>query len=234
MFCMKKYYVGFAIVGLLVGYFAKVQYWFEDEKDVFFPITKEQLRVKKNKPAVTAQNIPADDAANAVAGTSTAATGTAAASAVALEGLSQYELFNQLYNSKVLNEKNNHAVYFEKIKSRLTSPYQYGVAGEHKSAYEKEVANRLGLLKAMASFWPTPKQVQYDHKQIKQFFFEVAANKKENLMVRRQAYKNWLSFGDTVLVADKNKFLAANDTELLHLVSLSDDALAETLTERAE
>lgn len=228
MICMKKYYIGFAIVGLLVGYFAKVQYWFEDEKDVFFPITKEQLRAHKNKQAAASQT--QQGSGNNVVATA----GAAPQTPVDLERLSQYELFNQLYNSKVLSQKENHVVYFEKIKARLTSDYPVTKASEHKSNFEKEVANRVGLLRAMAKFWPTPKQVQYDHVQIKKFFFTVASNKKENLMVRRQAYKNWLSFGDSVTAADKNKFLAENDTELLHLVSLSDQALAESLTESAE
>ncbi|MBY0554506.1 hypothetical protein K2P97_08255 [bacterium] len=232
MFGMKKYYVGFAIVGLFVGYFAKVNYWFEDEKDVFFPISKEQLRAQKNKSAANAQASSNSD--NTEVGSAPTTVGTPAPTPVALERLSQYELFNELYNSKVLTEKNNHNAYFEKIKSRLTSPYPFGPATEHKSDYEKEVANRLGLLKAMASFWPTPKQVSYDQKEIKKFFFNVASNKKENLMVRRQAYKNWLSFGDSVASAEKSKFLAVNDSELLHLISMSDDALAESLTESAE
>lgn len=230
MFCMKKYYIGFAMVGLLVGYFAKVQYWFEDEKDVFFPITKEQLRAKKNKPVVNVQT-ESEDSATAFEPSASVPKPQIPA---ALESLSQYELFNQLYNSKVLTEKNNQSVYFEKIRTRLTSPYPIGVATIHKSDYEKEVANRIGLLKAMATFWPTPHQVQYDQKKIKQFFYNVASSKKENLMVRRQAYKNWLSFGDSVASADKSKFLNSNDAELLHLVSLSDDMLAESLTESAD
>lgn len=43
---MKKYIV-LGILSLLVGYIAITDHWFVDERDIYFPITKEQLRVKK-------------------------------------------------------------------------------------------------------------------------------------------------------------------------------------------
>jgi len=227
---MKKYYVIFAVLGLLIGYFAKVQYWFEDEKDVLFPITKAQLRIKKNNAAGVNAN---QNTAGTNQGTN-ANLINLASTPVDLQNLSQYELFNELYNSKVLNQTINHALYFEKIRVRLKSAYPAREASEFKTKYEKEVANRLGLLKAMSVFWPTPRQVSLSQKPIKQFFYEVASNKSENVMVRRQAYKNWMSFGNSITETEKNKFLNDNDTKLLHLVSLSDDALAESLTESVD
>jgi hypothetical protein len=224
---MKKNYMIFAVLGLLVGYFAKTQYWFEDEKDVFFPITKAQLRIKKNNAAVISnQNISSTN--------HNSTSGALVLPPVDLQNLSQYELFNELYNSKVLSQTANQAFYFDKIRARLKSAYPAREVSEFKTKYEKEVANRLGLLKAMAEFWPTPQQVRVSQKPIKQFFYDVASNKSENLMVRRQAYKNWLSFGNSLTYAEKNKFLNDNDTKLLHLVSLSDKALAESLTESAD
>jgi hypothetical protein len=224
---MKKHYIIFAVLGLLIGYFAKVQYWFEDEKDVLFPITKAQLRIKKNNAAVISNQ-------NTSITNQNSTSGALVLPAVDLQNLSQYELFNELYNSKVLSQTANHTIYFEKIRARLKSPYPAREVSEFKTKYEKEVANRLGLLKAMAKFWPTPQQVRVSQKTIKQFFYEVASKKSENLMIRRQAYKNWMSFGDSITLAEKNKFLNDNDTKLLHLVSLSDDALAESLTESAD
>jgi hypothetical protein len=227
---MKKYFIIFAALGLLIGYFAKVQYWFEDEKDVLFPITKAQLRIKKNSTAgVNANQNTASP--NQVANVNPA---NSAATPVDLQNLSQYELFNELYNSKVLNQTNNHALYFDKIRARLKSAYPAHEVSEFKTKYEKEVANRIGLLKAMSVFWPTPRQVSLSQKPIKLFFYEVASNKSENVMVRRQAYKNWMSFGNSISETEKNKFLNDNDTKLLHLVSLSDDALAESLTESVD
>lgn len=46
---MKKYYILLGILGVLTGYFFKSNFLFEDEREIYFPITKEQLRVKKNK-----------------------------------------------------------------------------------------------------------------------------------------------------------------------------------------
>ena len=227
---MKKYYIILAVLGLFIGYFSKMNFWFEDAREVFFPISKAQLKTKKIAVAVTGKS-PSEDASPA---DSTPTPTASLPSPVDLEKLSQYELFHQLYNARVLQQTSNHEIYFEKIKARLTSKYPVAVATEHKSIYEKEVADRLGLLRAMLHFWSSPKEVRYDHKSIKQFFYEVANNKDENLMIRRQAYKNWLSFGNSVSRTDKGRFLASNDDRLLHLVSLSDENLIETLTESAE
>ena len=225
---MKKYYFVFGVLGLLIGYFSKVDFWFEDGRDVFFPITKAQL--KKKKQPLTADSAVAAVVPQAVAGEAAKAPNQI----VDLEHLSQYELFHQLYNSKVLVARTSQAVYFEKIKNRLNSKYPAPVQSEHKTAYEKEVANRLGLLKAMSQFWPTPKEVSISQKEIKQLFHEIAKNKDENLMVRRQAFKNWLTFGNTAAQSEKNQLLASADSKLLHLISLSDENLIQSLTESAE
>ena len=53
-------------------------------------------------------------------------------------------------------------------------------------------------------------------------------------MVRRQAFKNWLTFGNTVTQNEKSQLLASADSKLLHLISLSDENLIQSLTESAE
>lgn len=226
---MKKYYFIFGVLGLMIGYFSKLDFWFEDGRDVFFPITKAQLKKKKSA-------VPISDNAAAATGSQVVTVSTAKASAqiADLEHLSQFELFHQLYNSKVLLQRSNHAAYFEKIKNRINSKYPAPVQSEHRTAYEKEVANRLGLLKAMSQFWPTPKEVSVGQKEIKQLFHHIARNKEENLMVRRQAFKNWLTFGNSVAQTEKNQLLASADSKLLHLISLSDENLIQSLTESAE
>jgi hypothetical protein len=84
----------------------------------------------------------------------------------------------------------------------------------------------------MSHFWITPSAVKnVDSKQIKGFFHDVAKNKNENIMVRRQAYKNWLTFGDGAQQSEKQRLAANSDSRLLHLVSLSDEFLIESLTE---
>ncbi len=224
---MKKYYFIFGVLGLLIGYFSKLDFWFEDGRDAFFPITQAQL--KKKKAAQAVPDAPAVAPQNA-----DAATTKTPAPIADLENLSQFELFHQLYNSKVLVSPGSHAVYFEKIKNRINSKYPTPVQSEHRTAYEKEVANRLGLLKAMSQFWPTPKEVSVNQKEIKQFFHGIARNKEENFMVRRQAFKNWLTFGNSVAQSEKTQLLASADSKLLHLISLSDENLIQSLTESAE
>lgn len=227
---MKKYYIVVGVLGLLVGYFSKSNFWFEDGRDTFFPITKSQL--KKNKSVV-----PAPDTQIVAAGITAQATTpqlTPPPPIVDLEKLSQYELFHELYNSKILKTSANQKIYFEKIKNRLNSKYPAPVVSEHKTSYEKEVANRLGLLRAMSQFWPTPKEVSLNHKEVKKFFYDIALNKDENFMVRRQAFKNWLTFGNSVSQNEKNQLMASADSRLLHLVSLSDENLIQSLTESAE
>lgn len=226
---MKKHYLLLALVGLILGYLSKYDFWFEDGRDVFFPITKEQLKRKKSETQNSSQSTAAVPANSA-----TVKQNENSGPAADLENLSQYELFNELYNAKVLTQKNNQQVYFEKIKNRLSTKYPVTDVTEFKSRYEKEVTNRLGLLRAMSQFWPSPREVHYDHKAIKQFYFEVARNKDENIMVRRQAYKNWLTFGNTVSLNEKNQAFADADSRLLHLISLSDETLIQSLTESAE
>lgn len=226
---MKKRYFALAAVGLILGYFAKMDYWFEDERDVYFPISKEQLRSKVR--AVKQAGMQNNQVTSQV-GKSTGSVDKAAPSYVDLAHLSQNLLFNEIYNNKVLQQEDHHGVYFQMIQSRLNSEYPRSVASSHSSAYEREVANRLGLLRAMSHFWTTPNNVKtVEAKQIKDFFHDVAKNKNENIMVRRQAYKNWLTFGDSAQQSEKQRLAANSDSRLLHLVSLSDESLIESLTE---
>lgn len=41
---MKKYYFFFVFFGTVLGYLAITDHWFEDERDIYFPITAEQIR----------------------------------------------------------------------------------------------------------------------------------------------------------------------------------------------
>jgi hypothetical protein len=227
---MKKRYFALAVAGLILGYFAKVNYWFEDERDVYFPITKEQLQSKVR--AVKQAGMQNNLGTVAQISKTTGSVDNANPSYVDLARLSQNLLFNEIYNNKVLQKEEHQNVYFQMIQSRLSSEYPRSVASSHSSAYEREVANRLGLLRAMSHFWATPNAVKnVEAKQIKDFFHDVAKNKNENIMVRRQAYKNWLTFGDSAQPSEKQRLAANSDSRLLHLVSLSDESLIESLTE---
>lgn len=41
---MKKHYFFFVFFGTVLGYLAITDHWFEDERDIYFPITAEQIR----------------------------------------------------------------------------------------------------------------------------------------------------------------------------------------------
>ena len=230
MFCMKKRYFALAAIGLILGYLAKIDFWFEDERDVYFPITKEQLRTKVR--AAKQAGMQNNSSTPAQFSNSAGPINNAVSTYVDLARLSQNLLFNEIYNNKVLQQEANHGVYFQMIQSRLYSEYPRSVASSHSNAYEREVANRLGLLRAMSHFWMSPNTVKnVEPKQIKEFFHDIAKNKNENIMVRRQAYKNWLTFGDSAQQSEKQRLAANSDSRLLHLVSLSDESLIESLTE---
>ncbi len=184
---MKKYYVLLAIFGVMAGYAADSALLFEDERDIYFPITKEQLKVKKSN----------------VAGL------------VDLSKISQSELLFEVYNKKVLLDSKNQAGYFEMIKKRMATEYPVSAKASHR-----EVNARLGLLQAMVVFWNS-NGAAVEHSQLSQFFAQVAKSKQENLMVRRQAYKNWLTFQ-----AQPNSRLAslANHSDENLIGSLAQDA----------
>lgn len=223
---MKKYYIIIGLAGLLFGYFAKYDFWFEDARDTFFPITKETIKQSvQNKTDTTDSNTdkPTEQP-------TTAAEKKANSEPVNLDILAGNALFKELYNNKALTEKNNQSVYFEKIKKRLTSPYPAFKDVEFGSEYESEVTNRLGILRAMSHFWSKPSLVSVNPDKMKKFFYQIADNKNENLMVRRQAYKNWLYFGKSVSAEEKKRFIAGADSEMLHLISVSDDELISSLT----
>ena len=223
---MKKRYLALALAGIILGYIAKVNYWFEDEREIYFPITKEQIRSKvRAEKLARLQNSPTK---SQISTTTIPASVTSYAD---LSKLSQNLLFNEIYNNKVLQHEPHHSLYFQMIYARLNSQYPQSSSGISNNSYEREVENRLGLLRAMSHFWASPTEVKnVDPKQIKDFFYSVAKNKNENIMVRRQAYKNWLTFGEQVADVQKQRVAENSDRRLLHLVSFSDESLIESLT----
>lgn len=223
---MKKRYLALALAGIILGYVAKVNYWFEDEREIYFPITKEQIRSK-----VRAEKLARLQSSPIKNQISTVTSAPSVAPHADLSKLSQNLLFNEIYKNKVLQHESHHSLYFQMIQARLNSQYPQSPSGIATNSYEREVENRLGLLRAMSHFWSNPTEVKnVDPKQIKNFFYSVAKNKNENIMVRRQAYKNWLTFGEHVADSQKHRLAQNSDRRLLHLVSFSDESLIESLT----
>ena len=113
------------------------------------------------------------------------------------------------------------------IKNRLQSPYMNSTY--KVQAYQKEMNNRLSILKAMADFWSSEKDLKYiSAVQLKKFFLDVARNKDENIVIRRQAYKNLITFENYKDMVDQKRKIASN-SKLLHLVSFSDESMIESL-----
>lgn len=232
---MKKYYLFLALLGLFLGYSAKYNFWFEDARNVFFPITKETI--KQSAQAKLSQKLEKGDS-EVTPSPKTMLEATVKpqaqqSSPVNLDTLSRKDLFHALYNAEVLTDRNQHKFYFEKIKSRLMQKYPKSTGIKHVNEYEIEVVNRLGILRALAKYWQPANQSTINPNELKKFFHSVALKTSEPLMIRRQAYKNWLSFGNTVTAQDKKRFIASNDSKLLHLISISDETLIQSLMQES-
>ena len=161
---MKKRYIFLAIAGLILGYAAKVEKWFEDEREIYFPITAEQIRA----------------------------------------GVRQAQSSS--------NSRRTHYSYsVDNLKNKFQKKY-----GKN---YKREINQRLALLK-LTDF----KQDSLQYVQAKQFYLELARNQNEDLLVRRQAYKNWLSMNQ--LTNEKK----VETVRLGHLADFSDDKMLNSLT----
>ncbi|MGZ3692391.1 MAG: hypothetical protein ACXVAX_12865, partial [Pseudobdellovibrio sp.] len=76
------------------------------------------------------------------------------------------------------------------------------------------------LLKTMQYQWPDQKSFkQLNAQEVKNYFHEIARNEKENILVRRQAYKNWVALG------------SQKEERLAQLVNFSDEQMMQSLTE---
>jgi len=150
---MKKRYYFLIFFGAMLGYFSVAEHWFEDESDLYFPITAEQIRA-----GVRAQA-----------------------------------------------QQNNGISVLQNAKERFNAPY--------KKNYERDLHERLELLSTLIH----SKQVPVA--ESKAFFLNLARNKNENIVIRRQAYKQWLQ------LTDQKK------ETLVQLATFSDESMLEALTQ---
>ncbi|MCC2678319.1 MAG: hypothetical protein K0R29_895 [Pseudobdellovibrio sp.] len=151
---MKKHYFFFVFFGTLLGYLAVTDHWFEDERDIYFPITAEQIRA----------------------------------------GVAQRRA-----------EQSGELSVLQSAKQRFDLPY--------KKNYERDLRERMQLLGVVAH----SKTVTVA--ESKDFFLNLARNKNENILVRRQAYKHWL------------KLSSPQNSGLVQLASFSDETMLESLTQ---
>lgn len=151
---MKKRYFFFVFFGMILGYLAINDHWFEDERDIYFPITAEQIRA----------------------------------------GVAHLRA-----------EQGGAVSVLQSAKERLNLPY--------KKNYERDIHERMQLLAVVAY----SKQVPVT--ESKDFFLNLARNKNENILVRRQAYKHWLNLSEQKNVG------------LVQLATFSDESMLESLTQ---
>jgi hypothetical protein len=150
---MKKRYYFLIFFGAMLGYFSVTDHWFEDERDIYFPITAEQIRAGVHAQAEQSADVSALQAA----------------------------------------------------KERFSLAY--------KKNYERDVRERLEVLSAVAH------SKTISAAESKNFFLSLARNKNENIVIRRQAYKNWLQL--------KNE----RKENLVQLAAFSDESMLESLTQ---
>ena len=199
---MMKRYVALAVIGLVVGYVAQSNYLFQDERDVFFPITKQQLQTKVRSAKI--------------------------AEAKAHQ-LNAPDLLAAIYNQKVLTRDFNQKDYFKKIETYFTAHQPGSTATTpHNSALE--LKHKLSFLIAFSANWNTPQKISgFQPQEYAQFLKNLAQNRNEHILVRKQAYKNWLSFTqETVAV---NARSATEKLRLAQLVTFSDAQMIDSLSQ---
>lgn len=200
---MMKRYVALAVVGLVIGYVAQSNYWFEDERDVYFPITKEQLQAKVR------------------------ATKLAQAQA---QDLNAPELLAAIYNEKVLTREFLQKDYFKKIETYFTAHHAATDSNERSQKNILETKHKLSFLMALSTNWSTPQKISgFAPNEYATFLKKLAQNKEEHLLVRKQAYKNWLAFTQEALAT--NNHSASEKVRLAQLVTFSDSQMIDSLSQ---
>lgn len=197
-----KRYIALAVVGLVVGYLAQSNYLFQDERDVYFPITKEQLQTKVRFAKI--------EQAQA-------------------EQLNAPDLLAAIYNQKVLTRDFNQKDYFKKIETYFTAHQSYSTRSTpQKNALE--LKHKLSFLIAFSTNWNTPQKISgFEPQEYAQFLKSLAQNKNEHILVRKQAYKNWLSFTQEAVAV--NARTAAEKVRLAQLVTFSDAQMIDSLSQ---
>lgn len=197
-----KRYVALAVVGLVVGYLAQSNYLFQDERDVYFPITKEQLQTKVRSAKI--------EQAQA-------------------QQLSAPDLLAAIYNQKVLTRDFNQQDYFKKIETYFTS-HQIDSAVTNPQKNALELKHKLSFLMAFSTNWNTPQKISgFEPQDYAQFLKRLAQNRNEHILVRKQAYKNWLNFTQAAVAVNARS--AAEKVRLAQLVTFSDAQMIDSLSQ---
>lgn len=200
---MQKRYVLLALLGLLVGYIAQTQYWFVDERDVYFPITREHLQNKVRAEKLAKLNHVELDAP---------------------------ALLVDIYNRKVLKQQKLQFNYFEKVKTYFAKQ-NFLLQNRELTVIQNDLStkNKLSFLIAFSQYWERPQSISgFSPTDYARFLMDISKNKKESLLVRKQAYRNWLVFTGTDHQLANTPSRSQN--RMAQLVSFSDEKLMDSLT----
>jgi hypothetical protein len=116
------------------------------------------------------------------------------------------------------------------LKDRFREKYSQEELG-HYSMAERQATDRLGILKA----WGKRSQRIQDKNlraQVVNFFESVAANKDENLSVRREALKSLVFVQHDLTEKQRMERMARQDRRLLGMAAVSDEQMIEALLEK--
>lgn len=139
-------------------------------------------------------------------------------------------LFAYLFDGQFQKHGQINGQTLQAVTSRFEKPYSEEVYG-HFSVANKEASDRLGILKAWGlktSSLTDPRLKQ----EVISFYESVLENKKENILVRRQALKSLVRTEKPQSETEYLKNVAKRDRHLMALASMSDEQMIEALLEK--
>lgn len=140
------------------------------------------------------------------------------------------ELFSFLFDGEFELHGDVSSQTLKIIKDRFQEKYSKEQLG-HYGVAERQSADRIGILKA----WGKRAQRIQDRQlrlQISSFFESVAANRNENLSVRREALKSLVLAQYDLTEKQRMERMARQDRRVLGMASVSDEQMIEALLEK--
>ncbi len=146
---------------------------------------------------------------------------------VSLEKSRGRELFVYLYSEHF--RKNFALKQLEEVRNRFQTPLPRNFVN-HVSMEQKEMANRLGILRAMETL-PVHQMSEALQTDLGEFYTDILSNEKNHWLNRRQAYLNWKRVGTHRSEEKVKKQLAKVDPQVLSLATMSESEMIEALFE---
>lgn len=136
-------------------------------------------------------------------------------------------LFQHLFAGPFLANREN----LQFIQDRFNQPYPRESWGHH-SAYEREVANRLGILRALQVQQTLGVKVEVHSAMTKLYRGIITGSKIHPWTLRRQALRNLSSLPGALSELERQKLFSQTEPGLIAVSAMSDQQLVEALFER--